>query len=60
MFYKLTINTMDSILLFAYCITDGLFESMSPEQRTAIILSVETILQEGYSKPVETKKEFGI
>ena len=51
---------MDSILLFAYCITDGLFESMSPEQRTAIILSVETILQEGYRKPVETKKEFGI
>ena len=33
--------------LFAYCITDGLFDEMSPEQQASIISVVESLLSEG-------------
>ena len=45
-------ETMDSTListphhLFAYCITDGILDEMSPEQRTSIIHIIETMLSE--------------
>ena len=32
--------------LFAYCITDGLLDEMSPEQRTSIIHIIESMLSE--------------
>ena len=34
-------------LLFAYCITDGVLDEMSEEQRTAIISIIESLLSEG-------------
>ena len=52
-FYDITIKTMDSNLisgkqhLFAYCITDGLLDEMSPEQQASIISVVESLLSEG-------------
>ena len=52
-FYEITIKTMDSTLisdkrhLFAYCITDGLLDEMSPEQQASIISVVESLLSEG-------------
>ena len=52
-FYDITIKTMDSTListphhLFAYCITDGILDEMSPEQRTSIIHIIESMLSEG-------------
>ena len=52
-FYDITIKTMDSTListphhLFAYCITDGILDEMSPEQRTSIIHIIESLLSEG-------------
>ena len=51
-FYDITIKTMDSTListphhLFAYCITDGILDEMSPEQRTSIIHIIESMLSE--------------
>ena len=33
--------------LFAYGITDGVLDEMSPEQRTAIISIIESLLSEG-------------
>ena len=48
----ITIKTMDSPLpstphhLFAYCITDGILDEMSPEQRTSIIHIIESMLSE--------------
>ena len=51
-FYDITIKTMDSNLLsnprhfFAYCITDGILDEMSPEQRTSIIHIIESMLSE--------------
>ena len=33
--------------LFAYCITDGILDEMSPEQRTSIIHIIESMLSEG-------------
>ena len=51
-FYDITIKTMDSTLisnphhLFAYCITDGILDEMSPEQRTSIIRIIESMLSE--------------
>ena len=33
--------------LFAYCITDGLLDEMSPEQQASIISVVESLLSEG-------------
>ena len=44
---------MDSTListphhLFAYCITDGILDEMSPEQQTSIIHIIENVLSEG-------------
>ena len=52
-FYDITIKTMDSNLisgkhhLFAYCITDGLFDDMCPEQRALTISVIESLLSEG-------------
>ena len=52
-FYDITIKTMDSNpisnkhRLFAYCITDGLFDEMCPEQQASIISVVESLLSEG-------------
>ena len=52
-FYDITNKTMDSTFisnkhrLFAYCITDGLFDEMCPEQRASIISVVESLLSEG-------------
>ena len=46
MFHNLTIKTMDKTLisgkdlLFAYCVTDGMLDDMSDEQRTSIILAL--------------------
>ena len=51
-FYDITIKTMDSTLtstphhLFAYCITDGILDEMSPEQRASIISIIESMLSE--------------
>ena len=33
--------------LFAYCITDGVLDEISPEQRTSIIHIIESLLSEG-------------
>lgn len=33
--------------LFAYCITDGLLDEISPEQRASIISVIESLLSEG-------------
>ena len=52
-FYDITVKTMDSTLisnphhLFAYCITDGILDEMSPEQRASIIHIIESLLSEG-------------
>ena len=53
-FYDITIKTMDSNLISgkqhlfaAYCITDGLLDEMSPEQRASIISVIESLLSEG-------------
>lgn len=32
--------------LFAYCITDGMLDEMSPEQRTALIRAIAEIKEE--------------
>ena len=46
MFNNLTTKTMDKTLisgkdlLFAYCVTDGMLDNMSDEQRTSIILAL--------------------
>ena len=51
-FATLLSETMDSTListphhLFAYCITDGILDEMSPEQRTSIIHIIESMLSE--------------
>ena len=51
-FTTLLSETMDSTListthhLFAYCITDGILDEMSPEQRTSIIRIIESMLSE--------------
>ena len=39
--------TSDKHRLFAYCITDGLFDEMCPEQRASIISVIESMLSEG-------------
>lgn len=45
--------------LFAYCITDGAFDDMSEEKRTAMIFSItkikEAMLKE-YHPPIATEK----
>ena len=52
-FYDITIKTMDSThisgkqLLFAYCITDGVLDEMTEEQKTSIISIIESLLSEG-------------
>ena len=46
MFNNLTTKTMDKTLisgkdlLFAYCVTDGMLDDMTDEQRTSIILAL--------------------
>ena len=46
MFHNLTTKTMDKTLisgkdlLFAYCVTDGMLDDMTDEQRTSIILAL--------------------
>ena len=51
-FTTLLSKPMDSTLpsnpyhLFAYCITDGILDEMSPEQRTSIIRIIESMLLE--------------
>ena len=48
-----TITTMDSTLtsgkqlLFAYCITDGVLDEMTEEQKASIISIIESLLSEG-------------
>ena len=37
----------DPHYLFAYCITDGILDEMSPEQRASIISIIESLLSEG-------------
>ena len=37
----------DKHFLFAYCITDGVLDEISPEQRTSIIRIIESLLSEG-------------
>ena len=50
---NIAIKTMDSTListphhLFAYCITDGILDEMSPEQRASIISVIDSLLSEG-------------
>ena len=34
-------------LLFAYCITDGVLDEMTEEQKTSIISIIESLLSEG-------------
>ena len=52
-FYDITIKTMDSThisgkqLLFAYCITDGVLDEMTEEQKASIISIIESLLSEG-------------
>ena len=52
-FTTLLSKTMDSTFtsnkhrLFAYCITDGLFDEMCPEQRASTISVIESLLSEG-------------
>ncbi len=36
----------DKHFLFAYCITDGVLDEISPEQRTSIIRIIESLLSE--------------
>ena len=49
----IAIKTMDSThisdphYLFAYCITDGILDEMSPEQRASIISIIESLLSDG-------------
>ena len=49
MIYNITIKTMDSNLisdkryLFALCITDGVLDDMSEEERTAMIIDITEI-----------------
>ena len=51
---------MDSTLisgkqhLFAYCITDGVLDEISPEQRTSIIHIIESLLSEGEDAIIES------
>ena len=51
-FTTLLSKMMDSTLkstphhLFAYCITDGILDEMSPEQRASIISIIESLLSE--------------
>ena len=64
MFHNLTTKTMDKTLisgkdiLFAYCVTDGMLDDMSEEQRTSIIRALteskKKILKESDRK--NTKK----
>ena len=50
---NIAIKTMDSNpisdkhRLFAYCVTDGLLDEISPEQRASIIGVIESLLSEG-------------
>ena len=55
--------------LFAYCITDGLLDEISPEQRASIISVIESLLSEedaisesllsgGYASACSKKKFF--
>lgn len=37
----------DPHYLFAYCITDGILDEMSPEQRASIISIIESLLSDG-------------
>ena len=52
-FATLLSETMDSThisdphYLFAYCITDGILDEMSPEQRASIISIIESLLSDG-------------
>ena len=54
---------MDSTLisdthhLFAYCITDGLWDEMRPEQRASIISVIECLLSEGKDASACSKKK---
>lgn len=43
--------------LFAYCITDGLFDEMRPEQRASIISVIECLLSEGKDASACSKKK---
>ena len=53
---------MDSTLisgkhfLFAYCITDGILDEISPEQRTSIIRIIESLLSGGDASACSKKK----
>ena len=40
--------------LFAYCITDGVLDEISPEQRTSIIRIIESLLSEGEDAIIES------
>ena len=40
--------------LFAYCITDGVLDEISPEQRTSIIHIIESLLSEGEDAIIES------
>ena len=52
-FTTLLSETMDSThisgkqLLFAYCITDGVLDEMTEEQKASIISIIESLLSEG-------------
>ena len=52
MFNNLTTKTMDKTLisgkdlLFAYCVTDGMLDDMSSEQRALIIFDINEIKEE--------------
>ena len=59
MIYNTTTKTMDSTLIFCYCITDGAIDDMSEEERTAMIIDIteikEAMLKAGYNTPNEFK-----
>ena len=40
-------------LLFAYCITDGVLDEMTEEQRASIISIIESLLSEGDDAIIE-------
>ena len=52
MFHNFNSKTMDSAItsskrfLYTYCITDGILDNMSEEERTALILSITKIKEE--------------
>ena len=55
---------MDSTLisgkqhLFAYCITDGVLDEISPEQRTSIIHIIESLLSGGDASACSKKNNY--